>query len=111
MEEPSHRRLHPEQVEIVAGRRIAGDTFHCVTPAQSPSCKSIIAGQAAEAGVSLLVVFKRRIRRGQYFPACPRLETKLVEVLGLAHIQRAQQHRIYYSEDEDVCPNPKHQSD
>src|SRR5207253_1973000 len=70
-----------------------------------------ITGQAAEGGVALLVVFKCRIRRGQQFPARPRLEAKLVEVLWLAHIQRAQQHRIHYSEDEDVRPNPKHQSE
>ena len=41
----------------------------------------------------------------------PRLEAKLVEILWLAHVQRAQQHRIHYSEDEDVCPNPQHQSE
>jgi hypothetical protein len=35
----------------------------------------------------------------------------LIEVLWVAHIQRAQEDRIHYSKDEDVCPNPQHESE
>jgi hypothetical protein len=31
-----------------------------------------------------------------------------LRVLWLAHIQRAQQHCIHYSKDEDVRPDPQH---
>ena len=33
VEEPSQFRLHAQQIEIVAGSRVARDTFHRVTPA------------------------------------------------------------------------------
>ena len=53
MDQSSHLRLHPQQIEIVAGDRIAGDTLHRVTPAQSRLTKSVEAGEIAEGGVSL----------------------------------------------------------
>ena len=56
-------------------------------------------------------VFKGRIRRSQELEAGPRLEAKLVEILRVAHIQRAQQERVQYSEDDDVCADPKRQGD
>ena len=111
VEEPAYRRLHTEQVEIVPGDRIAGDSSDRVAPAQSPAGISIVAGEAAEGDVSLPVIFKRRIRCGQKFPARPRSGTQLVKVLRLAHVQRTQHHRIHYSEDENVGPDPHHQGD
>ena len=35
VDESSYLRLHSQQIEIVAGDCIAGDTLHRVTPAQS----------------------------------------------------------------------------
>src|SRR6266851_8167798 len=111
LEEPSDLRLHPQQIEIIAGDLIAGDTQHRFTPSQSRLRKSVIAGQAAEGGVSSPIVFKRRIRSSKCFKGRPRLEAKLVEILRVAHIQRVKQHRIDYSEDDNVRPNAQHQSD
>src|SRR6266480_136520 len=111
LDESTYLRLHPQQIEIIGCDRIAVDTPRRVTPAQSRLTISIKAGQLAEGGVSLPKVFKRGIRRSKCFTARPRLEAKLVEILRVADIQRMQQHRIHYSEDDDVCPNAQHQSD
>src|SRR6266576_2365736 len=107
LDESTYLRLHPQQIEIIGCDRIAVDTPR-VTPAQSRLTISIKAGQLAEGGVSLPKVFKRGIRRSKCFTARPRLEAKLVEILRVAHIQRMQQDRIQYSEDDDVGPNPQH---
>src|SRR6266576_753735 len=111
LNESTYLRLHSEQLKIIACDRIAIDTFHRVTPAQSRLTISIKASDLAEGGVSLPIIFKRRIRCSKCFAARPRLEAKLVEILRVADIQRVQQDRVHYSEDDDVCPNPKHQSD
>src|SRR6266404_4823966 len=111
LDEPTQLRFHPERLEIIACDRIAVDTPRRVTPAQSRLTISIKAGQLAEGGVSLPKVFKRGIRRSKCFTARPRLEAKLVEILRVADIQRVKQDRIDYSEDDDVRPDPQHQSD
>jgi hypothetical protein len=111
LEKPAYRRLHSEQIEIVPGDRIAGDISYRIAPTQSPAGISIVAGEAAERGVSLPVILKRRIRRGQKFPARPRPGTQLVKVFRLAHVQGTQHHRVHYAEDENVGPDPHHQSD
>src|SRR5207247_5879964 len=103
LEEPSHFRLHTEQCEIVTCNCAAGDSPHRIAPAQSRPGISIEGGHAAEGAVALPKVFKRRIRRGYQFEARPRLETKLVEILRVAHVQPAQQYRVQYSEDADRC--------
>src|SRR5256886_16050430 len=111
LDEPTHLRLYPEHLEIIACDRIAVDTPRRVTPAQSRLTISIKAGDLAEGGVSLPKVFKRRIRCSERFAALPRLEAKLVEILRVAHIKRMQQDCIDYSKDDDVCSNAEHQSD
>src|SRR5438067_1607890 len=73
--------------------------------------KSVETRDIAEGGVSLPVVFERRIGRSKLLKARPRLEANLIEIVRLAHIEGAQQHRIHYSKDDDIRPNPKHQSD
>ena len=51
VDEPSNLRLHPQQIEIITGDRIAGDTFHRISPPQGRLSKSIKAGHPAEGGV------------------------------------------------------------
>src|SRR6266700_2625403 len=111
LDESTHLWLYPEHLEIIACDRIAVDTPRRVTSAHSRLTISIKAGQLAEGGVSLPKVFKRGIRRSKCFTARPWLEAKLVEILRVADIQRMQQHRIHYSENDDVRPNAQHQSE
>ena len=111
LEEPSHFRLHTQQLEVVAGDCIAGDTPCRMAPAQSRLRVSIEGGHVAEGAVALPKVYKRRIGRSHQLEARPRLGAKLVEILRMAHIQRAQQDCIQYSKNDNVGPDPKHQSD
>src|SRR5438552_5196980 len=111
VDEPPDLRLYSEQIEIVACDGIAIHTFDRVTPAQWRLSKSIKAGHPGEGGISLPEVLKRRVRRSQQFEARPRLKTKLVEILRIAHIKRTQHDCIDYSEDDDVRSNAEHQSD
>src|SRR5439155_23291967 len=97
------------QIEIVAGDCMAVDTPHDVAPTQSRLTKSVETRDIAEGGVSLPTVFERGIGRSELLKARPRLEAKLVEVLRVTHIQRAQAHGIDYSEDDAIRSNAKHQ--
>src|SRR5437868_14225901 len=96
LEESSCLRLHPQQLEVIAGDRIARNPSGRIAPAQSRAGISIISGDAAEDGVASSKVFKRRVRRRQKFKACPRLEAKLIQVLRVSHLQRFQQYGIQY---------------
>src|SRR5258708_25996184 len=106
LDESTYLRLRPQQIEIIGCDRIAVDTPCRVTPAQSRLTISIKAGQLAEGGVSLPKVFKRGIRRSKCFTARPRLESKLEEILRVAHIQKMQQDRLDHSEHDDGRPDP-----
>src|ERR1035438_1673717 len=111
VEEPSYRRLHAQQIEIIAGDLIAVNLDHRIMPSQSRMRISINPGHPAEASVSLSKILKRGIRRSQQASAHPRLVANLIQALWVAHIQRVQQDRIQHSEDDDVGPNPQHQSE
>src|SRR5204863_9464733 len=89
---------------------MAVDTPHDVTPTQSRLTKSVETRDIAEGGVSLPVVFERRIGRSKLLKARPRLEANLIEIVRLAHIEGVQQDRIHYSEDDDICSDSQHQS-
>src|SRR6187399_1245697 len=102
LDESAQLRLHPEHFEIIASDRIPGDNFFRVTPAQSPARVSVIAGYLTEGTVALPIVLKRRIGCSEQLAVSPRVKAKLVEVLWVSHIQRVQQDRIHYSEDDDV---------
>jgi hypothetical protein len=106
MDQSSHSRLHPQQIEIVAGDCIAGDIPDGITPAQSRLTVSIEAPDIAKGGISLLDVPERGIRCRQRLPTSPRTDAKLVEILRVAHFQRVQQDRIHDSEDDDFAPIP-----
>src|ERR1700757_2079911 len=96
LDEPAQLWLHPQHFEIIASDRIAGDIFFRVTPAQSPARVSVIAGYLTEGSVALPIVFKRRIGCSEQLAVSPRLETKLVEILRVAHLERMQQDRVHY---------------
>src|SRR6266478_4021833 len=108
LDEPTHLWLYPEHLEIIACDRIAVDIPRRVTPAQSRLTISIKAGQFAEGGISLPDVPERGIGCRQRLPTSPRTDAELIEILRVAHIQRMQQDRIDYSEDDDVRPDPQH---
>src|SRR5215471_2877799 len=111
LDKSSNLRLYAQHFEIIAGDRISIDTFRRVTPAQTRISKAIKGGDPAEGGVSPPIIFKHRIRRGQLFSVRPRSEAKLVEILRIAHIERVQQDRVQYSENNDVRANSQHQRD
>ena len=69
---------------------MAVDTPYDVTPTQSRLTKSVETRDIAEGGVSLPNVFERRIGGSKLLEARPRLEAKLVEIVRIAYIQRAQ---------------------
>src|SRR5580693_3820455 len=110
VKESPYLRLHAQQIEIVAGDRIAVDVHRRVTPAQSRNGISIYPGHPAEAGVSLPKILKCGIRRSQQPSKRPLFMAKLIQVLWVADIERVQQDLIQHSEDDDVGPNPQHQS-
>src|SRR5258705_8682174 len=111
LNEPAQLWLHPQHFEIIASYRIAGDIFFRVPPAQSSARISVIAGYLTEGSVALPIVLKGGIGGCEQLAVSPRPEAKLVKIVRLAHIEGAQQHRIDYSKDDDIRPNPKHQSD
>jgi hypothetical protein len=51
VDEPSNFRLHPQQIEVIAGDRVTVDTFHRITPPQGRLSKSVKAGHPAESGI------------------------------------------------------------
>src|SRR5881392_2851822 len=97
LDQSSYLRLHPQQIEIIAGDCIAGDTPHGITPVQSRLTESVEARDIAKGGVSLLDVPERGIRCRQRLPTSPRTDADLIEILRVAHIQRVKQDRIDYS--------------
>src|SRR5215467_3846603 len=105
MDQSSYLRLHSQQIEIIARDCIAGDTPHGIIPAQSRLTVSIEAPDIAKGGVSLPDVLERRIRCRQQLPVRPRTDAELIEILRIVYIERTQQERIHYSEDDDVCPD------
>jgi methyl coenzyme M reductase subunit C len=109
MDQSSYLRLHSQQIEIIAGDCLAGDTPDGITKAQSRLTVSIEAPDVAKSVVSLSDVTERGIRCRQQLPVRPRTEAQLVEILRIVYIKRTQQDRVYYSEDDDVCPDPKRQ--
>ena len=111
VDESTYLRVHSEHLEIITRDRITGDTPCRITPAQSRLTISIKAGDLAKSGVALPIIFKGWIRRGEFFAVRPGFEAKLVEILRVVHIQRVQQDRIDYSEDEDVRTDAQHQSE
>ena len=54
VDEPSNFRLHPQQIEIIAGDRIAGDTFDSIPPSQ---CR--LEQDPSNPAIPLKVLFRR----------------------------------------------------
>src|ERR1700733_7202264 len=109
--EPSYLRPRSQDVEIVAGDFIAGNTHHSLMPAQYRMRIAIDPGHPAERGISLAKILKGGIRRSQQPSAHPLVMANLIQVLWVAHFQRVQQGRLQDSEYDYVFPDAQRQSD